>query len=150
VQCFPSSIPYNVYCKISYYCNYDIFTSANSLFYAPARSCAMPNRFARALTHALFIRCTYAHTAADKRRKSILCLIYIHTRPTRLRLPLLPNSRFCAHFYTLPYNIYKIHNFTPNVIIRDLPHHFPAADCPHHFIPPRFRSSPPSFVTSIL
>lgn len=90
------------------------------------------------------------HTAADKRRKSILCLIYIHTRPTRLRLPLLPNSRFCAHFYTLPYNIYNIHNFTPDVIIRDLPHHFPATDCPHHLIPPRFRSSPPSFVTSIL
>lgn len=32
-----------------------------------------------------------------------------------------------------------MHNFTPDVIIRDLPHHIPAADCPRHPIPPRTR-----------
>jgi len=111
----------------------------NVLFYAPARPCAMPNRFARTLTPAHSTRCTSTHTAADKRRKSILCLIYIHTRPTSLRLPLLPNSWFCARFYTLPYNIYNMHNFTTDVIIRDLSHH-----CPRHPIPP-----PHSIITTI-
>jgi len=103
MQCFPSSIPYHVYCKISYYCNYDIFYVRKRVILCTSPTVCDAEYICQSThTRTLYTLYVYMHTAADKRRKSILCLIYIHTRPTRLRLPLLPNSRFCAHFYTLP------------------------------------------------
>jgi len=105
----------------------------------------MPNRFATTLTHfTLYTLYVCAHSCRQATKIHFVFNLYANPRPTRLRLPPLPNSRFCAHFYTLPYNIYNMYNFTTDVIIRDLPHRFPAADCPRHPIP---RPSPPSLVS---
>jgi len=94
----------------------------------------MPNRFARAPTHAHSIRCTHTHTAANKRRKSIF-MFNLYTRPphyTPTRRPLLSDVWFCVPIFTLPYFMHIY--FYPDVIIRDLPP-TPLTATPYHHHP---------------
>jgi len=86
-ECSDFQAQFNTTFIVKYHHNIIIITiylrPQTRYFMHQARPCsAMPNRFARTLTHAHNLHAVRKRTQCRKATKTILCLIYMYTRPS--------------------------------------------------------------------